>query len=232
MALVVDDRGTDTQIHAAPRTPGSLSLVVRGHRNRIEIEDDLRTDGPALVKVTGDDNVITLGPELRLRDTRLTVEGHRNHLRFGAECSGQFLARVKSDGATCVLGEHCTAGTARMWLHEPACMTLGDDCMLASNVRLMVSDMHPIIDLDSGECVNPAADVHIGDHVWIGVGAIVLKGVTIGSGAIVGAAAVVTRSIPSNCVAAGNPARVIRENVAWTRKRTSFFARAHDTIES
>ncbi|MBP6872851.1 MAG: acyltransferase [Bacteroidales bacterium] len=55
----------------------------------------------------------------------------------------------------------------------------------------------------------------IGDNVWIGMRAIILKGVTIGNGSIVAAGAVVTKDVPPNTVVGGVPARVIRENVSW-----------------
>lgn len=55
------------------------------------------------------------------------------------------------------------------------------------------------------------APVIIGKNVWIGGGSIILQGVTIGDGTTIGAGSVVTRSIPANCLAAGNPCRVIRE---------------------
>lgn len=53
--------------------------------------------------------------------------------------------------------------------------------------------------------------IEVGDGAWIGFGAIVLDGVRIGAGAVVGAGSVVTEDVPDNCIAAGNPARVIRE---------------------
>ena len=61
----------------------------------------------------------------------------------------------------------------------------------------------------------PTKPVYIGKKVWIGVGAIILKGVTIGDGAIIGAGSVVTKDIPAGCLAIGNPAKVIKENVEW-----------------
>ena len=75
--------------------------------------------------------------------------------------------------------------------------------------------MHSIVDARSGARLNPARDIHIGRRVWIGQRAIILKGSRIGAGSVVGAAAVVTGEIPENCVAAGNPARIVRRDASW-----------------
>jgi acetyltransferase-like isoleucine patch superfamily enzyme len=55
----------------------------------------------------------------------------------------------------------------------------------------------------------------IGNNVWIGTNVTVLKGVTIGDGAIIAAGSVVTKDVPANCMAAGVPAKVIKEHVKW-----------------
>lgn len=55
----------------------------------------------------------------------------------------------------------------------------------------------------------------INNHVWIGENSVILKGVTIGEGAVIAASSVVTKDIPPHCIAAGSPAKVIKENIDW-----------------
>ncbi|HEY5696814.1 MAG TPA: sugar O-acetyltransferase [Acidimicrobiales bacterium] len=88
-------------------------------------------------------------------------------------------------------------------------ITIGDDVQIGPNVALL-TPTHPI-DPDLRRAGWEAAQpITIGDNVWLGGGAIVLPGVTIGSDTVVGAGAVVSRDLPQGVVAVGNPARVIR----------------------
>ena len=80
---------------------------------------------------------------------------------------------------------------------------------------MTASDMHSLLDLDSGERINPAADITVGDGVWLAERVTLMKGVAIGNGSAVGYASVVTRDIPPHCLAAGYPARVLRERITW-----------------
>lgn len=88
-------------------------------------------------------------------------------------------------------------------------ITIGRDVAIAKGVVIRDCDSHAI------DGARDRAPIAIGDHVWLGTGAIVLKGVTIGDGAVVAAGAVVTRDVPPGCVVAGVPARVVREGVTW-----------------
>ena len=65
--------------------------------------------------------------------------------------------------------------------------------------------------------LNPPQDIEIGDHVWLGTRVLVLKGARIGSGTVVGAGSIVAGTLPSDVLAVGSPAKVVRENVVWTR---------------
>ena len=93
-------------------------------------------------------------------------------------------------------------------------ITIGDGVFIGRNTYITDSDHHCFFN-GQGEIINEPKPVNIGNHVLIGFGAIILKGVTIGDGAVVAAGAVVTSDVPSGCVVAGVPAKVIKESVTW-----------------
>jgi acetyltransferase-like isoleucine patch superfamily enzyme len=91
-------------------------------------------------------------------------------------------------------------------------ITIGKGCVIAPDVVIRDRDAHRI----QGSDHETAQSISIGEHVWIGARSLVLKGVTIGDGAIVAAGAVVTKDVPAHSIVAGVPARVIRRSIAWT----------------
>jgi maltose O-acetyltransferase len=93
---------------------------------------------------------------------------------------------------------------------DVAAITIGRDVQIGPNVQLL-TPTHPVDPAQRLAKLEAAKPIVIGDNVWLGGGAIVLAGVTIGANSVIGAGAVVTRDIPANVVAVGNPARVIRE---------------------
>jgi acetyltransferase-like isoleucine patch superfamily enzyme len=93
-------------------------------------------------------------------------------------------------------------------------ISIGDDCAIGGNVLIQDCDFHPVLD-ENGQPKPISKPIHIGNKVWICAKATILKGVTIGDGAIVAAGAVVTKDVPAYSLVAGNPARVIKENVVW-----------------
>ena len=87
---------------------------------------------------------------------------------------------------------------------------IGDRVMIGPNVTIATAS-HPV-DLElRGRNLQFNKDVHIGDNVWIGSNAIILPGVTIGKNTVIGAGSIVTRDIPENVIALGNPCKVLRE---------------------
>ncbi len=118
------------------------------------------------------------------------------------------------------IGDRCYVGSSHLVCHSG--IKIGDDVIISWGVTIVDHDSHS---LDWGRRKNDVRDWQIGrkdwsgvvikpvviqDKVWIGFGASVLKGVTVGEGAVIGAQAVVTRDVAPYTVVAGNPARVIR----------------------
>lgn len=111
-------------------------------------------------------------------------------------------------------GKYLTVG-ARTFINynftalDVAPITIGDDVQIGPNVQLL-TPTHPVEPQPRRDKLEAAKPIVIGDNVWIGGGAIVLPGITVGANSVIGAGAVVTRDVPSNVVVVGNPARVVK----------------------
>lgn len=113
-------------------------------------------------------------------------------------------------GASLTIENDVGMSSTRMWIHES--VTLGDNVKIGACVLITDTDAHPLDYLarrTSNEGTK-SAPIEIEDDVWVGAHSIILKGVTIGARSIIGAGNVVTKNIPADCVAAGNPCRVIK----------------------
>jgi acetyltransferase-like isoleucine patch superfamily enzyme len=160
------------------------------------------------------DGMVFLGPKLQLQI------GRNGQIRFGRFAWIGAGTKIRCHegsveiGAKTVLGQECTISAYQR-------VRIGEQCVIAD--RAMFIDFDHVVD-------NPELpirlqgiykrDVVVGSNVWIGYGAQILRGVTVGDNAIIGASSVVTRDIPANAVAAGTPARVVRmrplpERLTW-----------------
>lgn len=93
---------------------------------------------------------------------------------------------------------------------DDADIFIGDSVMIAPNV-VIATGAHPVCPELREQIYQYNLPVHIGSRVWIGAGAVILPGVTIGDDSVIGAGSVVTKDIPSGVVAVGNPCRILRE---------------------
>ena len=157
------------------------------------------------------------------RAVRLADASHRAAVEDEAAARPLLEALIGDRGQDAVVkpplfvdyGEHISIG-ARTFVNynltalDVAPITIGEDCLLGPNVQLL-TPTHPIDPRPRRDKLEAARPITIGDNVWLGGGVIVCPGVTIGDNSVVGAGSVVTRDIPANVVAVGNPARVLRE---------------------
>ena len=119
--------------------------------------------------------------------------------------------------STLIIGDGTTCNGAEIMNHA-SFVHIGADCMLSKEILLQASDQHGIFDLATGEIINrEKRSITIDNRVWVGRRVTVMPKVKIERGAIVGTGSIVTRNIPTCCAVGGNPAKVIRENVSWSR---------------
>ena len=183
-------------------SPSYAILLARYVFLKLRFGRRLQTDGICFVcpRVK-----LEIGRDATLRIGRWAWIGHACKIRVH---EGEV-----SIGAKTVIGQECTISAFQH-------VSIGRECIIADRVML--------IDFDHGaaEVERPVRlqgiykrDVHVGHNVWIGYGACILRGVSVGENAIVGTSSVVTRSIPANAVVAGSPARTIRMREAPSSMR-------------
>ena len=157
----------------------------------------LVTDGLAFV---GPGVTFEIKPGARLVLGRWSWIGHDTKIRVheGEVCIG----------AKTVLGQECTISAFKH-------VSIGRECILADRVMLIDFD-HGVVEVERPIRLQGIykRDTRVGNNVWIGYGAQILRGASVGDNAIIGASAVVTKDVPANAVVAGAPARVIRTREA------------------
>ena len=173
--------------------PGYALLIVRWAWLKLRWRGRLKTDGlcfvcPGVKFQIGRDACVTLG--------RWSWIGHRCKIRVH---EGEFLLGAKS-----VMGQECTVSAFQH-------VSIGRECIIADRVMMIDFD-HGMVEVERPirEQGIYKRNVDVGDNVWIGYGACVLRGVSVGENSVIGTSSVVTTDVPANAVVAGVPARLIR----------------------
>ncbi|AIY00854.1 acetyltransferase [Arthrobacter sp. PAMC 25486] len=129
--------------------------------------------------------------------------------------------RVGQDSTVIIGNNVSNTSTVTINAVEGTKVTIGNDCMLSSQVEIRTDDAHPIFDVRTEKRSNPSRSMRIGNHVWLARGSAVLGGASVADGSILGFGSILTGQIPNNCIAVGTPAKVIRRDVAWERPHLS-----------
>lgn len=184
-----------------------------------KFEGDLPTMlGKNTLNFKGVDGVIKIGRNVTFENVRIEMLGGSGTLIVGDNVKLNGLLQIAPLSVIEVGDDTFVNRQSHLSAWEGAYIRIGRGCLF-SNVEIRTSDMHSIVDLVSGDRINPAKSVVVEDHVWLGESVTLYKGVTIGNGSVVGGHSVVTASVPSYTLVSGVPAKVIKSRVSWQREQ-------------
>lgn len=191
----------------------------KGRENYIDLKSRIKN---CVFDICGANNKVSIGKDCNIHDIFFGIYGNNNHIVIGNNVSlrtshfhlGDQYSRlricdsvsIENDAYICVL--------------EGKMVRIGKDCMFSTGIIMTPSDAHPIFEQKTGERVNKAKNILIGEHVWFGQNVTCLKGVEISDNVIIGNGSLCTAGkYESGCIYAGNPAKLIKEGYYWEEKR-------------
>ncbi len=180
----------------------------------------------------------------QLERCRIHFRGSQNELVFlpGASVK-DCLIEVIGDNHRLIIGENVVLTQSILWFEDQGCLIsigrgttmqrnghiavtepgrkieIGENCMFSFDVDIRNGDSHSILEMETKKRVNWAKNIRIGNHVWLGAYTQILGGAEIEPHAIIGIRSLVKGNIPSGTIAAGIPAKVVREGYTWDSRR-------------
>ena len=146
------------------------------------------------VFLRGKGHALVVDENAKIYNTHIKIIGNNNTVHIGA-------------GTSFGGGEIICGGNG-------ISITVGKNCVFAEGLDIWSTDTHSVT--QDGQLVNVPKSICIGDHVWAGKDVAILKGVTIGDGAVIGMRSLVTHDLREKTLSLGSPAKTIRENIDWS----------------
>lgn len=205
---------------------------IRGKNNRVLVKNSNGTIKEIKngidefqIEIEGDNNEILLETPFDFQKSRLYIAGsnnkiiiervkyiHEAEITIGGDGKNEVRLHIKPD---------FSVSGGRFFISENTSLEIDEDCMFSWGINIQTCDGHTIKDLNSGEIINIRKEplcLKIGKHVWVGHDACIHKNASIADNCIVGACSFVTKNFEKpNCIIAGIPAKVVKENIKWER---------------
>lgn len=171
----------------------STHIDISGKNNLLEIDN--AHISKTSISITGINNTFVIEPEVKLRSATVHIRGNNCTIKIGKSTTFGGI-RIVNVGINNNI-------------------EIGKNCLFADFIELWASDTHSIYDAE-GNFINSERSVKIGNEVWVGSHVKILKGVTIGDGAVIGMSSIVTKNIAPKTLNVGNPLRCIKDNISWS----------------
>lgn len=195
-------------------------------------------------RVLGGRSTIT-GRDLKKQSSQLYLDGRGNRIAFFPDIEDSVSVSFLGDNNFVSIGRRVSVGKLRIhcgrnvfcsigegteiegaeFIATDGRIEVGQDCLFSTEVTLRNHDKHHIFDSNTGERINHSGNIKIGNHVWICHGVTLLGSASVGDNSIVGTMAVTSSTFPKEVILAGNPAKIIRRNVCWSKDNTDYYNR-------
>ena len=195
------------------RKRGERKNVIKGNNNKIV---NCGRFHKVDKKIVGNNNFIEIKELSALSNVNIMIKGSNNTITIGKLTKLTGTLWIEGNNCNIAIGDNVTViGASFLVTEDNLSITVGDECLFSYGIEVRTSDSHSIIDLTSNERINRGKSIKIGNHVWVGVKATVLKGVNICNDSVIGAGSLVAKDVPPNSIAAGVPAMVVKSNITW-----------------
>lgn len=174
------------------------------------------------ISIKGGGGEITIGNHSYLRNCSFFFKESGNKVIIGdnVKLNGVHFIMRHGGNNTVIIGNFVTTGgDVTIEASEGCVVEIGDDSMLSHHIVFLSTDVHSIMDSHHNR-INPAKNIKIGKHVWIGLNSMILKGSQVLDNSIIAANSVYTIKTPEsqNSIYAGNPAKEVKKNINWIRE--------------
>lgn len=196
-------------------------LNVYGENNILDYGSSMLSS--VVFDIQGNDNQILIEKGSELEGVTFFVRGNSHSIMIGKSCKFYegTVPWFEDENCQLIVGENSTFGSVHIAVTETGSKVIvGSDCMFSYDIDIRSGDSHPIFSIESGDRINHAEDVIIGDHVWIAAHSVLLKGTTISDDSVVATGSIVTgKFLTKGVIIAGNPSKVVKQGVTWSRER-------------
>lgn len=196
-------------------TVENVSILLEGYGNRLFIGRDTGFGEGCVIKLKGNARV-SFGRNMFMKNGNMFFRNSESIFQGDSYLSGNYFISNFEGYMNIGKGMTVTDGLY-ICVVENTRLTIGEDLLVAKDVKILSGGAHSLFDLDLKENINIKENVHvtIGNHVWLGMDSKIIYNTDIGDNSVVGAGSIVKGIYPPHCLMAGSIARVLRTNVDW-----------------
>jgi acetyltransferase-like isoleucine patch superfamily enzyme len=228
--VVINNYGKNNKIEFEKCVNSKSEINIYGDSNKIKIKKSVIKN--ISININGSNNIISINNNCNITNSKIQILGDNHTLEINTSCRFKDTSFWFEDLENIIsIGKGTTCEGAHIAVTETkGNIRIGEDCMLSFGIDIRNGDSHVILDKKTRNRINYPGDIKIGNHVWIGAHVQILKNTNIGSGSIIGIRSLVSKNVPDNSIAVGNPAKIIKQEIEWERDRSHWQLNLNNNI--